>query len=217
MEWTTILIKLGGAFAAGGIIGIERQVSGKAAGIRTNILICVGATVMAMVGLASTQDFTEAGRILSDPQRIAAGIVTGIGFLGAGAIIQSRGSIHGLTTAATIGVLAGIGVTIGFGYFRLAGAATTLTVATLYVIEKIARRLAADLLTVHYLLVAEPGGEILDEVLRSADEVDAKLEGLRIDKGLDVVTVQFDAQAKRSAQAKLANVLLELPTVRSLG
>lgn len=104
----------------GAAIGIERELSDKAAGLRTNILICVGACLFMMV----SREFT--GQPDADPTRIAAQIVSGIGFLGAGAIMRDGEHVTGLTTAATIWVVAAIGMTVGFGNYRTAAATTVL-------------------------------------------------------------------------------------------
>ena len=110
----------------GGAIGLEREIAGKPAGLRTNILICMGAALLTdvSIGLVSGPDGTRLG----DPSRLAAQIVTGIGFLGAGTIMQARGTITGLTSAATIWVVAAIGITIGAGhYLEAAGAGVLVT------------------------------------------------------------------------------------------
>jgi len=109
--WVQMLL----AVFCGGILGIEREVTHKPAGIRTNILICVGAALFAAIS-KETAVFGAASGMNSDPARIAAQVVSGVGFLGAGAIIQSKGNVFGLTTAATIWVVAAIGVAIGMGY-----------------------------------------------------------------------------------------------------
>ena len=100
------------ALLLGGIVGYDREKKLKSAGIKTNILICLGATLYTSVGLL----ISSAAMGVADPNRMAAQIVSGIGFLGAGAIIQGRGSVIGMTTAATIWVVAAIGFTIGSGY-----------------------------------------------------------------------------------------------------
>jgi putative Mg2+ transporter-C (MgtC) family protein len=121
------------AVAFGAVIGAERQLSGKAAGLRTNILICLGATVYTIVsremGGGQTDSIT----------RIAAQIVTGIGFLGAGAIIQDRGGIHGLTTAATIWLVASIGMACGAGFYVLASVATVFAIVVLFALAPLAK------------------------------------------------------------------------------
>src|SRR5690554_2045638 len=106
-----LLIRLLLAAILGGLIGLEREISGKPAGLRTNILICVGAALLTELSLGIGLLTPE--RPNADPARIAAQIVSGIGFLGAGTIIQARGSVVGLTTAATLWVVAAIGMAVG--------------------------------------------------------------------------------------------------------
>ena len=108
-----LLVKLSLAVLLGGIIGFEREIAGKPAGLRTNILICIGAALLMDV---STRIGIVDGRRVGDPARIAAQIVSGVGFLGAGTIMQSQGVVTGLTSAATIWVVAAIGMTVGAGY-----------------------------------------------------------------------------------------------------
>jgi len=98
----------------GGIIGFERELAGKPAGLRTNILICIGAALLMDV---STRVGLIDGHRVGDPGRIAAQIVSGIGFLGAGTILQGQGTVTGLTSAATIWVVAAIGMTVGAGFY----------------------------------------------------------------------------------------------------
>ena len=109
------------AVLIGGGVGLERELKGKPAGLRTNILICVGSALLMDLSMSLTA--THGG----DPGRIAAQVVTGIGFLGAGTILHTRGQITGLTSAATIWVVAALGLTIGAGYF-VEAAGSSLTV-----------------------------------------------------------------------------------------
>src|SRR3954466_6020029 len=109
-----LLVKLGLAVLLGGIIGFERELAGKPAGLRTNILICIGAALLMDV---SIRVGVVDGHRVGDPGRIAAQIVSGIGFLGAGTILQGQGVVTGLTSAATIWVVAAIGMTVGAGFY----------------------------------------------------------------------------------------------------
>jgi putative Mg2+ transporter-C (MgtC) family protein len=104
-------VKILTALLLGGLIGFDREQKMKSAGIKTNMMICLGATLYTAVSLINHE-----GSPIADPNRVAAQVVSGIGFLGAGAIIRGGGSITGLTTAATIWVVAAIGVTVGSGY-----------------------------------------------------------------------------------------------------
>lgn len=130
------LVRCGAAALCGGMIGLERELRKKPAGFRTNILICVGAAMYMTIGLLIFEDDSHMG----DPTRIAAQVVTGIGFLGAGAIIQSHGRVSGLTSAATIWVVAAIGIIAGAGYPLLALVATCMVVLTLAVLLKVETR-----------------------------------------------------------------------------
>lgn len=118
------------ACALGGLIGLDREKKMKSAGIKTNILICIGSTLYTSISLLNLSD---AGQV-ADPNRIAAQIVSGIGFLGAGAIIQGKGGVVGMTTAATIWVVAAIGVTIGSGYPIIASIFTITSLVVLKIL-----------------------------------------------------------------------------------
>jgi len=137
--WLKLLL----AIACGAAIGLERELGDKPAGLRTNMLICVGSTLITMVSLHVALTYSSPQINIADPGRIAAQIVSGVGFLGAGAIIQSRGAVHGLTTAATIWVMAGVGLAIGTGAFGAAIATTLVLLAILVAL----RRLEVALLT----------------------------------------------------------------------
>jgi putative Mg2+ transporter-C (MgtC) family protein len=112
----------------GGLIGVQREKTGKPAGLRTHMLICIGATLFTLV---SVFGFAEN----LDSSRVAAGVVTGVGFIGAGAIIfrSQEGYVTGLTTAATIWIVAGIGVAVGAGLYIASVITTAITLAVLFI------------------------------------------------------------------------------------
>ncbi|OPX30382.1 MAG: hypothetical protein B1H08_01835 [Candidatus Omnitrophica bacterium 4484_171] len=128
------IIRLVLAFFLGGIIGLEREKKGRSAGLRTHILVCVGSALITLVSIYIYNQYSNQASI--DPARIAAGVVTGVGFLGAGAIIRSPEGSYGLTTAASVWVSAGIGMAVGCGYFSAATAATIIVFLTLYFLKK---------------------------------------------------------------------------------
>lgn len=119
----TILTRLGLSLLIGMLIGAEREYRNKSAGLRTMILICLGSTIFSMISLRNSHE-TEIGRIASN-------IVTGIGFLGAGAIMRDGLSVSGMTTASSIWVVAALGMAIGFGEFTLAVAGTGISLVVL--------------------------------------------------------------------------------------
>jgi putative Mg2+ transporter-C (MgtC) family protein len=124
-----LVAKLLLAVLLGGAIGLERQLAGKASGLRTNILICLGSALIMHVSMTLGTSLGDAR--IGDPGRIAAQVVTGIGFIGAGTIMQSRGAITGLTSAATIWIVAAIGLTVGAGFEVEALGATALAMVVL--------------------------------------------------------------------------------------
>lgn len=125
METSDLLIRIGLCAALGGAIGLEREISEHAAGFRTHVLVALGAGLFTLAGVHALAEFSGGGPI--DPTRIAAQVVTGIGFLGAGAIIRQGVDIKGLTTAASLWVTAAVGTAVGLGY--LLGAAVTTATA----------------------------------------------------------------------------------------
>jgi putative Mg2+ transporter-C (MgtC) family protein len=131
------MIRCGAAAFCGALIGIERELKRKPAGFRTNILICIGAAMYMCVGLLLTH---AGGEAASDPARIAAQVVTGIGFLGAGCILQAGGRVTGLTSAATIWVVAAIGLVAGAGFPLLAVTAAGIVLGTLVVLGGLERQ-----------------------------------------------------------------------------
>lgn len=126
---TELIQRLLLAAAIGGLIGAERELRRKSAGFRTNIIIALGSAVFTISSLTMAPE--------GDPTRIAAQIVTGIGFLGAGTILRNRDGVHGLTTAATVWVNAALGVAAGGGQYRLAIIAGAITLAVLFVLGPI--------------------------------------------------------------------------------
>jgi len=125
------------AVILGGAIGLEREINGKPAGLRTNIIICLGATAFTLVARRLGLEFHSPDA----PGRIAAGIVAGVGFLGPGALIQEGSGVHGLTTAAGIWLVASIGVACGMGYYLLATLTTFLALVALFGLLPITRKI----------------------------------------------------------------------------
>ncbi|RKY28485.1 MAG: hypothetical protein DRP61_01605 [Candidatus Omnitrophota bacterium] len=130
-----ILIRVFLSVILGGIIGFERSKKGRPAGLRTHILVAMGSCLIMVTSLYIYELYK--GKAPLDPARIAAGVVTGIGFLGAGTIIRSPQEVKGLTTAASIWVSAGIGLAIGCGLYFASFLTTILTFGTLFYLRKI--------------------------------------------------------------------------------
>ena len=147
------------AVVLGGVIGLEREIAGKPAGLRTNILICVGAALLTDVSMLMVE---RGGMRGVDPTRVAGQIITGIGFLGAGTIMQAKGTITGLTSAATIWVVCAIGITIGAGAYLEAAGTGLLVMLVLYGLGNIEHRLRRARRVLSATIRTRPGYPVED-------------------------------------------------------
>ena len=131
-----VVIRLVLAAVLGGLVGFEREKHNKRiAGFRTHILVCLGSALIMLTSIYMFEVFS--GMAPVDPARIAAGVITGIGFLGAGTIIRSNASVTGLTTAASLWTISGIGLAVGCGFYMAACAATIIMWGALYFLRRI--------------------------------------------------------------------------------
>lgn len=203
-----LLLALGLAVVLGGVVGLERELKGKPAGLRTNILICVGATL-----------FTDLSRHLAgangDPARIAAQILPGVGFIGAGTILHTRGSVTGLTSAATIWVVAAVGMALGSRAYVEAVGTTVLIMVVLqglgYAETYLERKNAHLRLTIH----ARPGSmdELLEVVRRTG--LDVIESGRRHEGGPDEV-VDLHLRGAKRLHGQVLAALAHHAAVRSV-
>jgi putative Mg2+ transporter-C (MgtC) family protein len=153
-DYAVIAIHLIGALVAGGIIGLERSYHGRPAGFRTHTLVCLTSSLLMLVTLYQSRWLPQAllpFAVQTDPTRMAQGIMTGIGFLGAGVIFKEGLSVRGLTTAASIWITAAIGILLGIGFYYPAILATVLTVGTLSVFRVIESKMPSQAYAHHSL------------------------------------------------------------------
>jgi len=214
LNWDESLLRLALAAVLGGLIGAERELRERQAGLRTHLLVAVGSALFTIVGAYGFHDFLASGEsvVRADPTRIAAQIVTGIGFLGAGAIIRQGFSVRGLTTAATLWVVAAVGLAAGAGYYSAAVITTALVLIALYPLRIIAFRMlrrfrAEDGRLLIELPAGTPPGAVIDEIERAGariNSVDVSQEGDRRRLELDVVLPR-DTPAPRLV-ARIADV-----------
>ena len=155
-----LLAKLALAVIIGGAIGLEREIKAKPAGLRTNILICVGAALLTDVSVRI--GMIDGPPRVGDPARLAAQIVSGIGFIGAGTIMQGGGMVTGLTSAATIWVVAALGIAIGAGFYVEAMGAGILVTFVLAWLGRLEHRLRRIRRVVQYTLRTQPGTTFAD-------------------------------------------------------
>src|SRR5256884_3441260 len=154
----------------GGAIGLERELGGKPAGLRTNILICIGSMLYTKLSITMAVG-------AADPTRIAAQIVTGVGFIGAGTILHARGAVVGLTSAATIWVVAAIGVALGAAFYWEAGGTTLLVLLVLQGLGRVERLVAPPATQSHLLVHARPEPPAADQL-----ETGVRRTGLEIER-----------------------------------
>ncbi|WP_129126271.1 MgtC/SapB family protein [Geomonas oryzae] len=199
----------------GGLIGLEREIHGRPAGFRTHLLVSLGACLFTITSLEVYRlfgNFSGNGPVGVDPGRIAAQVVTGIGFLGAGAIIRERASIRGLTTAACLWVAAALGIACGIGLFWLAISVTLVALVNLLLLKEVERRLTRDT----YVLVkvwGEDKGDFLARVYdilsdTGMDNVDAKLQ-----KDLEKGVISVELQVKQAKKGSSVELLARLSAI----
>ncbi len=139
-----VILRLVAALVLGGTIGFEREVNARSAGMRTHALAAQGAALFAMAAILITRESAQAGFGPSDPGRVIAAIVQGIGFLAAGVIFAHRTKVKGLTTAAGLWVTAAVGLLAGCGFYFVAISATIATMFVLYVLKIVETRLLKE-------------------------------------------------------------------------
>lgn len=139
MSFGHLVLRILAAGALGGVVGAEREYSGQQAGFRTHILVSLGAALFTIAGAYPPSSLLSGHAVGFDPTRVAAQVVTGIGFLGAGAIVRHGVTVRGLTTAASLWVTAAIGISVGLGYWSAAAITTGVTVASLMLLKGIER------------------------------------------------------------------------------
>jgi putative Mg2+ transporter-C (MgtC) family protein len=199
LEWPHVLLRLSVAAALGGAIGMERELRERQAGLRTHLVVCVGSALFTLVSAYGFHEFLVSGGSLvrTDPTRIAAQIVSGIGFLGAGAIIRQGLSVKGLTTAATLWLVAAIGMAAGAGYYSAALFATAgalLTLGPLRIVAyKIVRRYRPE---VDRLLVEIPAGGSPGAVLEAIERRGGRVVSLEIAQEGDRRSMAVDVELR---------------------
>lgn len=180
-EWH-ILLRLLLAMLLGGLVGLERERSNHAAGLRTHILVCLGSALIMMLSVYGFKDFANELNVRIDPARLATAVITGVGFLGAGTILFTGKSITGLTTAASIWVVAAIGLAAGAGFFFASIVSTVLVLLNLWVFNKLELRYLRGnklhVVTLHTL--SEPG--FLEQVSSSMEQEKIKIRKITVNE-----------------------------------
>jgi len=219
-DWETITLHLFGAVLAGGIIGIERSYHARPAGFRTHTLVCLASSLLMLVTLYQWKWLpgVPLDTVRTDPTRMAQGIMTGIGFLGAGVIFREGLSVRGLTTAASIWITAAIGILIGVGFYAPAALATALTLGVLSAFRWIEARLPSHAYAHHSLRFNRddvmPEAEVR-EFLKQHGFTIANMSYRITDDGLSFEYKMIIRAISAGNTAKLVDALCQMPKVRT--
>ncbi|HWE36502.1 MAG TPA: MgtC/SapB family protein [Isosphaeraceae bacterium] len=195
MDARWCLVRLAVAALLGGAVGLERHRSDKDAGLRTHMIVCLASALVMIVSAYGFDEVLRPSRVVLDPSRVAAQVVSGIGFLGGGMILRRHGSVQGLTTAASIWAVAAVGLAVGGGLYLAATATTLLTLASL-----------AALRPVEDLIRPREDRRVLTFVTRHGSPAPAEAEALLGKSGLEVVSLHVrrgDDPATRRVEATL--------------
>jgi putative Mg2+ transporter-C (MgtC) family protein len=201
------LLRLGLAAVLAGAIGIERELREQEAGLRTHMLVCVGATMFMIVGVYGWSEMRLGNDIgvVVDPSRVASYVVSGIGFLGAGAIIRHGINVRGLTTAASLWVVAAIGVAVGAGMYTFSVATTALVILALWPLAQVKRMLAGRAEEARRLAVTlEPDTSVV-AALAAVEESGYTLESVEVRE--DEEARLLDVVIKTTADTTLGELL----------
>ena len=199
LSWEQELLRVVVAAALGGAVGLERELREREAGFRTHLLVSVGSALFTLV---SAYGFSEFASNSIDPTRIAAQIVTGVGFLGAGAIIRQGFSVRGLTTAATLWVVAAIGMASGAGYYSAAVITTALVLFSLWPLRIVAFRVMTRYRpATDRLFVQLPTGESPAPVIQKLESLGGRLQSLKVGQEADRRTALMDVTLPPRADA----------------
>jgi putative Mg2+ transporter-C (MgtC) family protein len=211
-EWE-ITIRLFLAAFLGGLIGLEREWNNHAAGFRTHILVCIASTSIMLLSIYGFSDFVNEANVRLDPSRLAAQVVSGIGFLGAGAIMRNGSNVTGLTTAASIWVVAAIGLCVGAGFYYCAGLSTLLVVLSLLVLNKLEKRMMRNRRNHQVLIKIHDRPGILGSIATKFGDQDLQIANLQMksvehpplkNDSEQVMELRFSIKAKNPEKLYLA-------------
>ncbi|MCL2761366.1 MAG: MgtC/SapB family protein [Desulfuromonadales bacterium] len=197
-----IVYKLLFATLFGALIGLEREIHGRPAGFRTHLLVSLGACLYVIVSIAFYQIFgniRQGGPLGADPARVAAQVVVGIGFIGAGAVIREKASVRGLTTAACLWVAAAIGMACGLGLFSISMAVTVIALISLLVLKNVESFIKKDTYVKLIILCKDSDG-LFDEINKIISDCSIDIMNVGINKNIEnseiLLTYSIKSKAK---------------------
>jgi putative Mg2+ transporter-C (MgtC) family protein len=216
-DWLQQVVVLNGAVGRlllacllGGVIGLDREFSRKAAGVRTNLLICMGSAFFTLLSAVLAGD--------NSPNRgqVASNIVQGIGFLGAGLILHNRSRINGLTSAASIWVVASIGMACGAGLYAAASVGAVIVILALEVVGFIERHANLKPYTVTYEARGQDQPRMLRSILGAMDKAGQRLTGVETDAIGELQRISFPLTAVRRQHERMNKELIDGPAIEKL-
>jgi putative Mg2+ transporter-C (MgtC) family protein len=213
-----LALRIALAAGLGAAIGLERELREREAGLRTHLLVSLGAALFTIVSAYAWSDWSFSNRsgIVFDPTRIAAQIVTGVGFLGAGAIIRQGLTIRGLTTAATLWAVAAIGMAVGAGYYAAAVITTVVVIVSLWPLRILAYRMFTRVRPEERPLEIElPSGASAQPVLAAVEDLGAEVESFQLERSRDGLLVILRAEFPSGANEALRR-LADIEDVRAV-
>jgi len=216
MTEQVLFLRILAAAVMGGLIGLEREVHGCTAGLRTHILVCIGSTLFMITSIGMASGYAHVGAV--DPSRIAAGVVTGIGFLGAGAIIRYGTSIKGLTTAASIWAVSAIGLSVGAGMYT-AGAITTVVALVVLILSWIEERFELKRQSKKIIATLSADSETsADDIKKIIAAYGGRTKKVTSNKGEDegAIFFEFHAMLPRAYRKDTEGEIIDLPGVREV-
>ena len=213
-----LALRIALAAGLGAAIGLERELREREAGLRTHLLVSLGAALFTIVSAYAWSDWSFSNRsgIVFDPTRIAAQIVTGVGFLGAGAIIRQGLTVRGLTTAATLWAVAAIGMAVGAGYYAAAVITTVVVIVSLWPLRILAYRLFTRVRPEERPLEIElPSGASAQPVLAAVEDLGADVESFQLERSRDGLLVIMRAEFPSGTNEALRR-LADIEDVRAV-
>ena len=215
-EWV-IVFRLVLSAVLSGIVGFEREFHGRAAGFRTHILLCVGSTLIMLTSIHIFDVYSS--RVPIDPARLAAGVVTGIGFLGAGTIMRYKASVRGLTTATSLWVVAGIGLAVGSGLYFGSIFTTIIAVVALMFFSKLEHVMIRKDWYKTIIIETKDGVEQLKKIREALSEYGSEINDFEVDRSEDGMNMilKFDLKLSTNKHnVQLIHDIARLEGVKSV-
>lgn len=215
LAYYSIIIKLIVSVLLGGAIGLERERSNQPAGFRTHVILCVGSTLIMMISIYMSENYGSIGS-RPDPARIAAQVVSGIGFLGAGAILRIGVSVKGLTTAASLWTTGGIGLAIGCGFYFGAIVAVVLIVITLGVLSKVERLFLEGKLDKSLNITAQDVKGIIGKIENIMTKYSIALKNIQVSRSSVKDIIEINAIVNIPSGMNITSLINELTVLTEI-